>query len=440
MKYELYSSFRDRNIYPSPGEFLAEINTAQRNKVSAPDPVCLSAPMITWEAGSAYKLKTVSYQPVNNEYVVLVLYSYGQPLTAQDAIIDFFSGCELTTTTANPVRTTIKTSEVIAPDTLRVETDSFLTLDDVSSVLVLTDYTDYNFNHIRAPTNFDLGHHKILYNERLDSFLEIVNVDMDSRVLRTRSPPIGWAVNDPVNIRNAIPLNVFAILGATQSTITAPYFPDPELNTGNWIRFREPSYLPITEENTAKRRIVGISGQTITFYPDLQIVPPPGTVVEILEFSFDNAAPVQTYDVVKKLPLTTSLETLILPNVRYQNTNFKTISNLYVSVDNPQAPLANKYLLNSNNSYAQDGIWAVYARAYDESGSDARFIKYYTDNNPQALIINLDAALYVKVMTKDGVPIRPVISDTKAPQLPWPDLNYSVIIDFDLTGTQHPKK
>lgn len=73
MKYELYSSFRDRNIYPSPGEFLAEINTAQRNKVAALDPVCLSAPMITWEAGSAYKLKTVSYQPVNNEYVVLVL-------------------------------------------------------------------------------------------------------------------------------------------------------------------------------------------------------------------------------------------------------------------------------------------------------------------------------------------------------------------------------
>jgi hypothetical protein len=100
---------------------------------------------------------------------------------------------------------------------------------------------------------------------------------------------------------------------------------------------------------------------------------------------------------------------------------------LYLTIDNPQSPLSNKYLINTNNINVQDAIWAI-TKKYEPSRN---FAVYETNNNPQSLIINVDEVLYAKLMTHNGEIFTPVIPDTISPQPCWEDLNFSIVLDFN---------
>lgn len=422
MRYELCSRYRNRNIYPSCGEFKVEINTTQKTKYTAIDPVCISCPVLSWRGGFTHNCTVTSYQPAGKDSVTLVLNFITDD---QSKIYDFYAGCELTSTTLN--RTIIKTSEYIAVNSIRVTTSTFLSLNDVANPLILSDFTDYSIKHVRAPTNFDIGLHKILYNERLNNFVNILRCDMETRDLAIEGDTTGWLANDNVNVRSEQPLDIFVVTTSTLTTITLPIFLDEYNNIGDWVRIREPDYSQSREQLVIKRRITQVQGQIITIYPPLQTPLVPGVLCELLSFSYDNTYPVRTYDVVKRSPFKTYLETISIPDIKIRNNSIYSNPTLYLAIDNPKSPLSNKYLINSNNINVQDAIWAI-TKKYS---TDKKFNAYETQNNPQSLILNVDEVLYAKLMTHNGEIFTPLIDDNVSPQPSWEDLNFSLILNFD---------
>lgn len=431
MRFELNSQYRDRNNYPNCGHFQTFINRKTKNKKDALDPVCLSSPMISWKGGFTINCTVVSYQPINPKFTIILLSS---PLfnNAQSEIVDFYSGCELTSPT--PMRTVIRYSEKISTDILRVTTDTYISFIDVSNPLILTDFTNYQYNHIRSPTNFDLGLYKYLYNENLNEYTRIENSDLNSRVLRVLDPTTTWNNSHNVNIRSELPIENMVLLGCTLNSITIPIFLDPENNEGDWIRIRSLDYSTTIENNVVKRKIIKIVGQVLYLEPKFDILPVVGSIVELLNFSFDNAFPLQTYDVTKRLPFQTSLETIYLPNIKLKNDNVNDAPYFYLSVDNTQAPITNKYQINSNNINVQDGMWTIEKVQNFNTDNKNTQSKYYsckTTNNPQPLIINVDEGLTVKLIGKNGILFQPSIEENKSPQQTWPELNFSIIINFE---------
>lgn len=423
MKFEYCGSFRDRNKFPTCGKFEVKISQTANNKRSALDPVCESSPMISWKGGFVLNGTITSSSVLNEDLSEYIINIPG--LNAQFLINNFLSGCLLAYGTFS---LRIIESSKIDSTTLKILCFPNISL-SIGSAVTITDYTDFSTMQVRAPTNFDFGKFKILYNENLNQFLDVINCDMSTRRLtfKQNSAP-GWLPTHNLNLRDSFPAQLLTVVSSTSTTITLSTTLDPYVNIGDWLRIRHPDYA--IQPETWSVQIVNIIGNTVTIFPTLTTPPIMGDTLELLPFSYDNAFPMQYFETYKMTEFKVKLESLSIPNVPILNSNLTTEPYLYVSLYNVDTTYSLKNLINTNNPYVPDAMWIAKLDPVTLKEKKLRFITTNVDQLPQKIVMDMKIPQILEIKTTNGEIFQTLQPDTKQPSPTWPELNLSAVFSF----------
>lgn len=426
MKFEYKSKNRDRNEFPSCGNFYIEAALGANNRTSAFDPVCDAAPMISWTP--TFSLSgTIS--SCTSCYEVTELIVNFSNLGKQFMTTDFLCGCVLSNSSYSArISHSYFLPSISNQFNLRIHLTNLINF-TIGSTVSISDYTSFDPLNVRAPTNFDFGNFKILYNETTNQFINIASCDLYSRELYFSNPNVvGWSNTDNLNLRNAPPQQISTIASATSTSVTLNSTPS-FANLNDWIRLRLGSYTNANPTDSWFRQITSINGNTLTFYPALASIPSINSTIEILTFSYDNAFPVQVYDKSLIKPYYATLETLSVPNVQILNGNLQSTDYLNIEFNN-QSAISHRHLINSNNPLVSESIWVAKLDPNSLKNSKLRFVMTESIQHSQKLLLNLNEAMHLIVKLSNGQYFQTLIPDTVSPQPPWPDLNISFIFDF----------
>lgn len=426
MKFEYCSRFRNRNLYPHCGQFEIKIQQKANDRLTAMDPVCLSCPVFSWKGGFTLNGTVTNSSVVNEKYSEFFVSIPG--LAIQYKFLNFLAGCTLSLPTQN---LRIISSTFIKNDILKLNCYPNVNI-TVGQAIVITDYTDFNLLSVRAPTNFDFGKYKYLFNETLNKYLTITHCDLETRELYfVESVAAGWLPTHNLNIRNELPCLITTISSVTtNSIIVLPVALDPN-NLGFWIRIRLADYETIDQTTSWSRQIVEINNNSITLFPPLSVLPIIGSTVEILPFSYDNQHPMQDYDMYRGGEFNVSLESLSIPNVPITNGNLTCEPYLYVKLYNRDALYSLKNFINSNNINEADSMWCVKLDPISLQNKNLRFIPTNVQQSAQRMVIDIKKSQIFEIKLQNGKFFIPIQSDTIMPQETWADLNVSAIFHFE---------
>lgn len=426
MKYEFSSRFRNRIKNPEFGKFKIESSQITSKATTALDPVCLSAPMISWTG--AFNQSGIIYQySVLDSRSTEILVSFGVPVPIQAQTFDFLAGCILSSATLNLriLGSKALTSQILSLTCPQV--DALV----LGQVVNIQDYTTFNPLNIRAPTNYDVGQFSILYNETRNEYLKIANCDLDTRRLTlTQSTAPGWFPTDNLNIRDAPPLEIRGITASTTNTVTTTI--PVTTQKGNWIRMRLSNYLTQAASDSWSAQIVNIFGNVITFFPPQPAPPSILATFEILEFSFDNAYSVQLHEPSKDSYFDVELETLCVPNIPIFNGDLRSIPYLLVELKSDGYSLANQHLINTNNPFVSESVWI--AKLDNSLTQDRRYLRFNATNTvqrAQRLFLNNYDPFCLTVRLPNGRVLESLVADSVAPAQSFQDLNLCAIFNFE---------
>lgn len=424
MKFEFCSRFRNRNRNPYCGQFEIKTTQTANDKQRALDPVCLATPMISWTGGFTISGIVTNSSVINEKRSEFVISCSSVPI--QCTVMDFLSGCILISGTNNlRILSSISTNTNI----LKIYCYPNITL-TIGQTVTIIDYTDFTIMDVRAPLNYDVGKFKILYNETLNQYLEITNCCLDTRRLSfTQTTAVGWLPTHNFNIRDALPSFITTITSSTTNSITIPITLNSN-SIGDWIRLRLTDYSNQDANNSWCVRITSIVGNTLNFFPNLNVAPPLLSVVEILTFSYDNINPMQYYEQYTFEEYDITLEALSLPNVPIYNSNLSSIPYLYVSLYNVDSSNSLKNLINTNNIHVQESMWIAKLDPNSLKNKNLRFINLDTKQNPQTLILDMKSPQILEILLPNGTIFRTLQNDTISPRPTWPDLNISALFSF----------
>jgi hypothetical protein len=394
-------------------------------KNSALDPVCLSSPMLSWvpNYNALGIVDSVGILPDNVYELVLNI-----TMTVQCRTLNFFQGCVLSSTTPL-INMRCISSVCIDPSHVRINVISSADI-PVGIAVSLKDYTTFNPPNVRAPTDHNMGMFSILYNETLDQFTEILSLDDKTRrlVLNETSLP-GWSINDNINIRDATPIYWSTITSSTINSITASTN-IPESVIGDWIRIRLQDYSVEPIENSTKRQIVNVQGNIVFVFPRFPTPPLAGTKFEIMQFSYDNAHPIQSIESAFTRPFSISLVSISIPYCKIRDGDLDTLRILYLEFNDENESISQKNLINSNNPHVPEAGWRCLKDSSHNTGDFIKFIPADIRLEPQRVYVNIQEPVKMTIRLENGVLFKPLEDDTKSPDQAWYDLN--VIIEFDI--------
>ena len=424
MKFEINSEYRNRNLYPDCGNFIIETTQYQNTKFSAVDPVCNSMPIFSWVPNLNYSGTIQNNSNINSEFTELFI-SFAS-VQLQASVIDFLAGCILNSATLN---LKILKSKQLGPLLFQIICPKVSQIILAQAVTVL-DYTTFNPVNIRVPTNIDFGQYNILYNETRNDFVKIINCNLKNRNLKVENKDLSlWSTSDNLNIRNDIPLGTVTILGSTSTVLTLSASLSNE-NVFNWVRLRLPSYATSVFTDSWSRRIISINANQITISPALTILPAIASVIEIMNFSYDNAYPLQNVNNDLTIPYYANLECLTIPNCEIYNGTLYSIPHLLIEFNNSNSSVSQKHLINSNNPFVTESVWIAKLDPISIGNPELRFTTTDTNQNYQKLIFNINEPLLIKIKLPNGKLFKPLVQDTVMPSAPIQDLNLKLIFDF----------
>lgn len=409
MKVLLNSKFRDRNVYPSCGQFVVSSTLNPSN-----DPVCKSAPVFTWSDGgfSLQASVTTCSQISQGKTLLVITFSLGIP--ERFKIEDYFAGCTINSSAI------VLTSECVNNNVFQLVTTSV----NVTGIINVADTL-----WLRAPTRLNWAAYRYLHNDRDQTFAEIISIDPITRRFILRAQPVTWALNDPYSIRDALPL--------VRGFIITPGINSLELSTigsarvNDWFRIVPPDYLT---PNPIDRRISKIVNSTIFFHPPLDTAPAFGEVFEINQFSFDNVYPLQLMEPSKLSLYNVKCENLVLPNVKiYNHTDELTLVTVEIHNDS-SASNSTKYLISSNHRDNNEAIFVIPVVARGEW----LLIDSSYQAAAQPMLITLSDPLRVTIRLPDGKIFTPLQSDNKSPAASIDELNSMIMLELE-TVQNHVK-
>lgn len=470
---ELDSTYRDRTRYPNPAQFEVLLSqSGSKNSINAVDPVCLSAPKIIF----------------NN-----VLNSIGSSTTITGVISSLSAGgvgasgdllnimAEFTIATNTPIETEdyykgLVLQNTTTGDKKRILSSRFInnnglivivqfTIDSAFSItsapgntLVInspTDVTsDINNPQIFVPmttmdyTNFYAGY--FLYNETLSESRPISNFNIFTHLLSLNTsgsassisgPVSGWSNDDIMCIRQELPSTVDTLAGfptTTTVTLSATSSSVNNFYNGNFIRITDITAGDAPINRSAPfyeiRRIVNYNGTT-----KIATVSPPFStttvtpVYEILQFSYDNANPLNytgsTVSQQQMICYEMELIDLDLPNqilsVGYGG-RITSYQSVYVQIENVSSPGAGTNgVIYSNNP---NSTRMLFIAPIDDLPNPvtAPFIKIDGDCMKQTVKFRPNDALRFTVYLENGQIFKTLLDDTTSPFSPNPLLQVKV--------------
>ena len=240
---EIDSSFRDRNLWPLPGNFEIPISqTGNKNAINASDPVCDSSiKCAKWQMNRF--TKGVS----DDSIAVTAKYSLGFGFASDQTIIEilgtagelqeaenYYSGAVVTT--ATPETRRIVSYKYYGGDRGQITISSpFSTAVVEGDTLTFLDPTD--LSNVNVPLIFipsgkvgtNAYNNLILYNEDLDEYREITSYDFSTHLVTlnvntsrtstsSQGPISSWTVNNTLSIRQNPPQTKLTLEGISSIT------------------------------------------------------------------------------------------------------------------------------------------------------------------------------------------------------------------------------
>ncbi len=420
--FELTSEYRNRVRYPHQGKFALEMNT-EYHKRNALDPVCLSTPVRSWQPGFVVTgtLLAASAHENSNRTTLII----ASVLDEQSQRPDFLCGCIVGSAADPTLMQRVMRSSSISPTELLLQVDGSPTV-SLGQTLTVSDYTAFVPLYVRAPGWEDLGRSSVLYNETLDQSLVITGMELDSRRLsfqETSAP--GWLLTHQLNIRQALPRAVLTLVSQVGNVLTFSQ-PFDEGNIGDWLRLRLTSYQTQPLAASWLRKIIAVSGNQAT----VATAPPPtapGSEIELLEFSYDNAQAIKTNDQSMTMVWDVRLESLIIPNTEIMWSSIRSLPHLVVGLQNQMAVISNKSIINSNNPWVQQGVFEALIVERGERWITCRV----RQNSTKRLVINIREPLCLVVWLPNGKEFKTVLSDGQSPQPATPDLQIWATVSLE---------
>lgn len=435
---DLDSTYRDRNIWPSPGEF--EVLLAQggnRNILDSRDPVALSAPLLAWTsrrfqanlANSAMISGVVLGSPgigvVNTPNVVVFSATLGNLQQADNYYCNSFIGDTL----GNNAKVTSYTYlGGTSTDVGKVTLDNDLTL-PVGATITLQDPSDLSVSRLFVP----MGGHQannyfkmLIYNESLQQSRSINNLDTDTGTIVIGPPStIVWSANHNYSIRAHVPFRTYTAGASTISDVILTGGPIQDDDFTGWFL----RVLPMVYDNNPTppqgeiRMIVSYSGgsQTANVYPAFSANPSTSRV-EVLPYSYDNASKVSYMGTLEQelVPYNIKLLSAILPNQILASKDGSRIAfypYVYVELTTLEGTAPN--LIMSNNFNAVKALFKVPIDNI-RGLTKATFVKCVGDNMLQVVRFKADTNFKVRVILPDGEVFNTIEPERYSPHEPNP--------------------
>lgn len=326
---EVDSTYRNRTLWPTPGEFEVLISrTGQRNASNAEDPVSLAVPKLSFTS-NLFEANTPGTSSLSGTIILT-----GVGATNSSEVLVFQTGAgelhqaenyyrhAVVSNSGSDERVRIQHYEYMGNDKgkIIVDKDIVLTAGDIITIEDPTDFSDPSFVHVFIPEGSNSPKDYIsnlLYNESLNQFRPIVGYDsIIGTISLNGDPVVGWLSTHNYSIRRESPLLVTtAAVGSTTTTIVLT---TGSTSVGQFIRIPKASYNNTSIPPQGElRRVVGYDPNTLTATVSPRFTADPtGNIIEILTFSYDNFYPF-VYTGSKQSELSAyeiKLNSLVVPN------------------------------------------------------------------------------------------------------------------------------
>lgn len=471
---EINSTYRDRNIWPEPGEFEVPISqTGRRNTAqTALDPVCLSTPVFAWtghdfdttgHAGvltGTFDLAAATAFPAIGDFVTFVL-DIGDGQTAQE-YQDYYRNAVLRNTTTGQFRRIVDSFVVgttgAGVQQMQVTVDSAFPAITNGDAFAIYDPTTLSLNIDGPSTNPQfflpagpLGnnsyYHYYLYNESRTEYRQIIDYDDATGVimvdtsgstldLKYAGPVTSWTAADNYCIRQEIPPPPFAFTVPTLTSLKLTGGSSvPNDYVGSFVRIISDAintntydYNNLTAPFSEVRRISTYDSvnKVITVFPAFTAVPNATTMrVEILPFSYDNMNPlVYTGSLVSQTePACYRIEMidLVLPNADLATATGSRISFYpFVYVELANVSSASAGLTNTIYSNNPHATRMTFRSAINDISNPtiSAFIKGDSDGMVQTIKFKPNDNLKFSVRLPNGQVYDTVLNERYSPSPP----------------------
>jgi len=452
------STYRDRNKFPLPSEFVIDFSHGLRDRVNAVDPVSEAAPQsifttdfnilapgtgtITTGVVDAILPLTVGATSNGTRFVVAA------PVGSLFQIDDYYAGAVVRNTT------TSVESRIIA--------STFLNTSGGSDRMILTVSPDNNFNPgdaltISNPTdlsdpanplifvpggsnadNFYVG--LILYNQTVNDWRPVCEYDGTTHIMTldtaTMGPIVGWTATDTFVVREEAPNEVGTLTGGSTTTFTLPATSSMQdrFYVGDFLRI---TTLPAIANTNEIRRIVAYDGatQTGTVTPAFPLALANTDTYEILQFTRDNDTPINyTGSIVSQSDMTCwecELLNLVLPNTTLavgRGSRLAFYPYVLVEFGNADAPGAGQQgILYSNNPHATRSVFTAIVDDL-QAPLITPFVRLKSSNQVVTMKFKPTDKLRFAVRLPCGDLIRTQEDETVSPEEPNPSIQISATI------------
>ncbi len=437
---DLDSTYRDRNLWPSPGEFevlLAQGGSSTRSILDSRDPVALSAPLTTWTS-NRFQANLASSASVSG--TVLGGPGIGSANTPRIVIFSATSGtlqqaegyyCYSFLSTAVGAKAKVLSYTYLGratSDIGKVTLDSDLTL-TAGDTVTLEDPTDLSVSKLFVPTAEHRSNNyfrMLIYNESLQQSRSITNLDIDTGTI-TIGPPSTptWTNSHNYSIRTETPYQTFTagVSTTTNVILTGGPFQD-DIFTGWFLRVLPQVYdNNLTLPQGELRRITSYFGasQTAVIYPALS-ASPSTMQVEVLPYSYDNASKVSYMGTLEQelVPYNIKLLSAVLPNQILASKDGSRIAFYpYVYVELSTLDGTASHLIMSNNFNAVKAMFKVPIDNVEDL-IKTTFVKCESDNMSQVVRFKADTNFKVRVILPDGEVFNTTEPERYSPHEPNP--------------------
>lgn len=431
IKYlEVDSTYRDRTMWPLPGNF--QVLISQHSSQSASDPVSYSTPHTAWQSnsftsspGSTSITGTVisTGYGANTPYTLVISAPVGQLST----ITNYYAHAVLST--AANLTTRILYYTYLGNGTAQIGISDPLLL-TVGSMVTITDGTDLPMKSLFVPASPFIDNYYvnyILYDETVNAGVNISSFDSTTGSISLDEAIIGWNPTDCFSIRKQPPLLTGTVIGSASEINIGPL---SNCNlVGSFIRIR-PTY-PAVAPGSEIRRIISYDTTTNIATVEPFTANPNGMSYEVLPYSYDNHTPFVYLGTVQQefLNCSVKLLSLTLPSstlsVGYGGTArdypyfYVTLSSINNSTNN---------VSSSNNPHAVSTLFRATRKHSDEISSP--FIHFTGDGACHCLKFNLGSNYNFKITLPNGEVFKTIQDDLKSPSQPNPLLQISALFEI----------
>ena len=442
---DIYSAYRNRNIWPNPAEFEVLVSISGRKSATdADDSVALASPPLAW---TAYLFDTTALGANNVQGTITnasnQTITFTSPAGALQQSPDYYRGATWRSITDPTQYAKVTSYKYLGSDRGQVTLDNavVVAVGDTFNILDPTDLTDISNPLFFVPMGSDDYRGYILYNETLNQYRTINSYDSTTGLLTVDAsvPVAGWLPTHNYSIRKNLPVlvsvagagstNIQVVFGAGAGPIDLDNF-----YNGWYIRTPRTVYdNNLVPPQGEQRRIIAYDGATFTATVSPGFTASTlGFTVELLQFSYDNMYPFSFRATLQQEAPTyaISLNKLILPNkVLKVHEGGKTAFHNYVyvelsSIDNP----ANNIIF-SNNPNAVRALFTASINNIDDADQQD-YVVINGDDMTQTVRFKLDTNFKFRVSMPNGETFETVLNDNFSPLEPNPKLQIRALFQL----------